>query len=787
MPVTSSNSPTRTFTVRRPFSDQPTIQAFADSARRLLPRLEPHRAAGKSGQAAEPLKGWSRVAEAGWLSVLVPEELGGLGLDERHLSAILYEEGRQPTDLPILACAVQAVSVLRACPPSTLRDDLLKRIAAGESIAGLAWQEQAGQLDLDLPSTVAVPCTTGYRLQGTKRWVAPCTLANGWIAYVAIANEPALVWVSADAVGVDTLGGLRVDGSDVGEICFTQAPMEHWQVLAIGVVARDAVNVANDWTRLAGACNLLGTCSEMLDRTVEYLKTRVQFGRPLGTNQALQHRIVDQYMQVELTLACIEQSFEAVLGGLDLLASMASRAKARAAQTAVALGIEAIQMHGAIGYTQELPIGRLWKRSLHMQEWLGSIRAHRRRHLTCARLSEQAMSEKYPNAVVSMDIPSAEVPQLPESEFRNWLRGFLRKHCPAELRHAGKRFRWGQLRAWYETLGAARLLAPSWPCEFGGMGLTADKVIAFHDEFETFGCPRLHDQGVTLVGPILIRYGTQLQKERYLPLILSGGHVWCQGYSEPNAGSDLASLQTRGVIDGDVMAITGQKTWTTLAQDATHMFALVRTAERDKKQDGISFVLIDLSLPGVTIRPIVNLAGDDEFCEVFFDDARVPLTEVVGELHAGWTIAKSLLGFERLFNGSPRTSVRTLHQLQALAKQQGHFDNACFFDSFAELNLEAIDLKALYMHYENIVRSGHPLPQSVSILKVLSTETYTRIARALAESAMEHAADTQPLLVSGLPTLPHAPLLHAVATRIYGGTNEIQKNIIARHVLGLHA
>ena len=148
------------------------------------------------------------------------------------------------------------------------------------------------------------------------------------------------------------------------------------------------------------------------------------------------------------------------------------------------------------------------------------------------------------------------------------------------------------------------------------------------------------------------------------------------------------------------------------------MFALVRTAERDKKQDGISFVLIDLSLPGVTIRPIVNLAGDDEFCEVFFDDARVPLTEVVGELHAGWTIAKSLLGFERLFNGSPRTSVRTLHQLQALAKQQGHFDNACFFDSFAELNLEAIDLKALYMHYENIVRSGHPLPQSVSILKV---------------------------------------------------------------------
>ena len=215
------------------------------------------------------------------------------------------------------------------------------------------------------------------------------------------------------------------------------------------------------------------------------------------------------------------------------------------------------------------------------------------------------------------------------------------------------------------------------------------------------------------------------------------------------------------------------------------MFALVRTGRFAAKQDGISFILIDLSLPGIRIRPIVNLCGDEEFCEVFFDDVRVPRSELVGELHQGWPIARSLLDFERLFNGSPRMSARTLHLLEDLGRKLDLFASRTFREEFAVLALDLADLKALYMHYEAIVRAGERLPDSVSILKLLATETYARIARRLTECAMEHGGDAAAIDASAKGLIPSGPLLHAVATRIYGGSNEIQRNVLAKRVLGL--
>ena len=252
-----------------------------------------------------------------------------------------------------------------------------------------------------------------------------------------------------------------------------------------------------------------------------------------------------------------------------------------------------------------------------------------------------------------------------------------------------------------------------------------------------------------------------------------------------SSGSDLASLRTEAIPDGDDFIVNGQKIWTTLAQDATHIFLLVRTDKTVKKQEGISFLLAELSTPGVTVRPIRNIAGEEEFCEVFFDNVRVPQANLVGGLNKGWHIAKALLGFERIFVGSPKTSQYALGQLRALAEARGLFDDAAFAASFAELQLDLADLRSLYTGFADMVKRGEALPPSVSMLKIWATETYTRISAKMVETADEHGGTVGERRVGQAALDPLAPLMNALVTTIYGGTNEIQRNILSRQVLGL--
>lgn len=317
------------------------------------------------------------------------------------------------------------------------------------------------------------------------------------------------------------------------------------------------------------------------------------------------------------------------------------------------------------------------------------------------------------------------------------------------------------------------------------MALPPDKMLAFIEEFEEFGAARMPDQGLINLGPVLIQHGTPEQQREWLPKIISGEHVWCQGYSEPNAGSDLASLRTEAVRDGDAFIVNGQKIWTTLAQDATHIFLLVRTDKTVKKQAGISFLLADLQTPGISVRPIRNIAGEEEFCEVFFDSARVPCINLVGTLNEGWGIAKALLGFERLFVGSPKTCHHALGLLRQLARQQGSFEDAAFTANMAALELDLADLQATYAVFADMVKRGDPLPPSVSLLKIFATETYTRIASKIVDIAAENGGTRLELDLDGTSVEPLAPLFTATITTIYGGSNEIQRNILARQVLGL--
>jgi alkylation response protein AidB-like acyl-CoA dehydrogenase len=320
------------------------------------------------------------------------------------------------------------------------------------------------------------------------------------------------------------------------------------------------------------------------------------------------------------------------------------------------------------------------------------------------------------------------------------------------------------------------------------MGLNGGKMVIWLEELERYGVVPSPDKGITHVGPILMKFGTPEQQQHYLPRNASGECIWCQGYSEPNAGSDLAALQTAAVIEGDHFVINGQKTWTSMAHDSTHIFVLVRTDKAaKKKQEGISFLLVDLATPGITVRPIGNIAGHDEFCEVFFDNVRVPLDALVGKLHAGWTVAKALLSFERLNIGSPRRSQYALRRLEMLARAKGLLSDSGFVDRYAALHLDIEDLGALYGRYVEQVKRGEPLGQDVSSLKIWAMETWQRLTELLLETGaeegmLEGVRDADDVQIDFLGTF-----YYSRSATIFGGSSEIQRNIMSKYVLRLPA
>jgi alkylation response protein AidB-like acyl-CoA dehydrogenase len=376
---------------------------------------------------------------------------------------------------------------------------------------------------------------------------------------------------------------------------------------------------------------------------------------------------------------------------------------------------------------------------------------------------------------------------LTDEAFRQIVRQEFEMHHPAGLRFPPRRLRWSENSAWYLRMAEKGWIAPNWPAEYGGMGLVPAKLLIFLEEQERWGIMRFQDHGILMVGPVLMQFGTEAQRRAYLPKILTCEHIWCQGYSEPNAGSDLASLRTRAVREGDAFVITGQKIWTTLAQDATHMFLLARTDPDAKKQEGISFLLIDMQSPGVTVRPIRDIAGHEEFCEVFLDGVRTPATNLVGDLNRGWTVAKSLLGFERIHVGSPKLPEYGLHVLATVAKARGVANDPVFIDRYTALKLDTEHLAASYQSFADIVVRGEALGPEVSLLKIVATETFQRISELIVETAGPLGGHLGAVAIGDMSADVLAPFYKARPTTIYGGSNEIQRNILARQVLRLPA
>jgi len=769
--------------------DHDLIEEIRDSARDFLQRRDQRQR--MRGAASAERDYWREIAGVGWLGMSVPEEQGGLGLGWRAMAAVLEEAGRAQLPEALVGAGVLPVTLLARITPvdAARRNALLQAVCAGESLVGVAWQEAEGQLEAGEAATAfgvsVIEREGAYVLNGEKRHVVPGAGVDGWLVTADGEHGTALFFVAAGTPGVTAHVYERANGSPACHLAIESAIVPMEALLAREGVL-DAVDEALDLGRLMQSAELVGVARQVLADSVAYLNTRQQFGRPLASFQALQHRLVDAAMQVELAANSLLDALDTLHARPDdatLRKTVASRAKARAARAGLEATRLAIQLHGAIGYTEECDVSLYFRSALHLAAWLGNASAHRQRYGALATLPASAPDDDETAPVT--DFPrDADWNGMQEADFRRLVRSFFRARYPEHLRHVAWRLHWDEVKDWYYTLSRQGWIAPSWPREHGGMALSPARQIAFIEEAERHGVARAPDQGLVMLGPILIRYGTEEQRKRFLPGILSGEAVWAQGYSEPNAGSDLASLRCEALVDGDELVVSGQKTWSTLAQDATHMFMLVRTDKTVKKQAGISFLLVDLSAPGVSRRPIRTLSGHEEFCEVFFDQVRVPRANVVGELNAGWGIAKALLGFERLFSGSPKHANHALQQIFSIARQRGLLAEPAFADRLAELRLDAADLTAMYGVFAELAKAGRPLPPELSLLKIWATETHERLGALLIQIAEEYGGADMRLGYGNGQVHALAPYVNALAATIFSGTNEIQRNIYARQ-LGL--
>ncbi|UDQ87724.1 acyl-CoA dehydrogenase family protein [Xanthobacter autotrophicus] len=370
-----------------------------------------------------------------------------------------------------------------------------------------------------------------------------------------------------------------------------------------------------------------------------------------------------------------------------------------------------------------------------------------------------------------------------EQAFRREVRDWYEAELPEDLRDLTFRPEPAQALGWYRRLSQKGWIAPHWPKAFGGMGASPVEQVILMEEAARIGAPELPTQGLNQIGPILQRFGTPEQQARHLPAILNGDVIWCQGYSEPGAGSDLASLRTRGRVEGDEIVITGHKIWTTWGHHADWIYALVRTNEELPRRQGITFILIDLKSPGITRRPIRTLADECEFCEVFFDAVRVPRANVVGILDGGWNIVTALLDEERIQLGAPSHALRALERVRRMARALGPVLGVLGRLRLAEAETEVAALTAAFLQTPTEAEQGRT--PDASSLKILSTETTQRVLDIAQELAGAAAPLKSPASVGGTVIDFSELFLQSRRLSIYGGTNEIQRGLIADRVLKL--
>lgn len=721
---------------------------------------------------------WREMAELGLLGALLPERHGGLGGTE-DLLLLMAEFGRVLLVEPFISTIVIGGWLFAALD----RADLLDAIAAGNMRIAFAHQEDMR----DGPITATARREgESYLLNAVKPLVADAPVATHLLLSARLspdsgANQSGtgLFLVPVDSVGLSCDSFPLIDGRRAAAVRCTDVRLPGDALLCAGDRCEALLGRALDEATVAVCAEAIGVMREMLRQTVDYTGQREQFGVKIASFQVLQHRMVNMLVEIEQAESLV---LRATRSRDDPAAVSAAKIRVGKALRAVAHG--AVQLHGGIGTTDELPLSHYVRRATAIEREYGAGNEHFVR--VTAALGD-------PDSRDSMLIANDA-----DAAFQQEVRDFISQAFTPELRAAADRqaglFADAGLAAqWHAILYAKGWIAPSWPVEYGGAGWTPRQRLIFERECALANTPLLPAMGLQMCGPVLIGHGTDEQKARFLPPILSGEHLWCQGYSEPGAGSDLASLKCRMERDGDEYVINGTKIWTTNAHIANWMFLLARTDPDAKPQRGISFVLVPMDSPGITVAPILSMSGEHEVNQLFLDNVRVPVDNRIGPENAGWSVAKYLLEFERGGGTATARTLRVVGLIRRWVASQERLDPE-FRHRLAMLEIEIAATEWTQQRMLADIEQGGSIGNAnASILKLKAAELF-QTASMLFHDMLgpwglvdQHAQK----MAGGAPVGP--PLAETGAARyfnsraisIFGGSSEIQRSILARQALGL--
>jgi alkylation response protein AidB-like acyl-CoA dehydrogenase len=718
---------------------------------------------------------WSQLCDMGWTSIALPPAAEGLGLAEQ---LILFEElGRALAPLPYFT----SVALAAACFETN--QAACTRLVEGSSTFTLAWAEPAGPqtlADLGQVSCRAMPGARGWELTGRKTRVPDAGLATE--AVVVARSEAGVGLYLAD------LSSERVDLEPMHVFDGTRREytIELRATPAECIASPEETAVILPRVRTRALCCLayeaLGVADRVLQDSVEYASQRQQFGRPIGAFQAVAGPLADRYVEIELARALAEWALRAIEEGDPAANLAAAAAKATCAEAAVRTVETAIQTSGAIGFTWEYHLHRFLRRGLWIARCEGG--AASQRAIVAATILDR---REAPRVVELMDSDDAACfrrsvcawidERLPTAE-----RG-LALITPVDVYDETR-------RRWQAEMAETGLLVAHWPEQLGGKG-TADLFTAIFREEAIRAHPRVShgDGGVDLVAPLLMTYGTSEQRARFLDPIRCETEIWAQGFSEPDAGSDLAGLKTRAVSEGDAWILNGTKTWTTYSPVADWLFVLARTDPKATRHRGISCFIVDAKAEGVEIRPIRDIAGTFEFGEVFLTDVRVPAANVLGAINEGWGVAVMTLAHERVIESCEDIGelgfmmdrlVDCVRELPGTGVAPA--DDPLVRDELARLwcQLQAV---RLVQHRCLTALEGSDTPPSESeIIKLAWSEVAQRVARLgvdrFATSDGSRFAET-------VADYWERCYLNARSLTIYAGTSEILRSVVAERVLGL--
>lgn len=748
---------------------------------------------------------WSLFADIGVLGIPFHTDVGGSG-DPAAVRVVMEAFGRALVTEPYLATVVFAGAILR----QTGGDPLFRHapaICAGEAIWAVAWNEDGSRYDPANVETRAEGEGESYRIHGEKIAVLAGPLAGKLVVSARVAGETrdrdgvGLFVIDADAPGVTRTDYETIDGGQASNIRFDGVRVESENILMAGG-GLPVLERAIDEAIVAMCAQAVGVVEALNEKTLAYCRERIVFDQPLASFQVVKHRLVDLQVAEAHAQAMTLRAYQALGQQGALTPAIASATKVQVAKEADLVAREAVQLHGAMGTTDELDISHYFRWVSVFEGLFGDIDYHLRRYIGHNDTAPASAAEALAMATDLEDLS-------PEDQaFRDEIRCFYDENLTDELRHAADMTLWHMTpfpagADWQKILYAHGYGATNWPTEYGGCDWTPTQHLIWNAETARARAPLVMAMGRIYAGPCIMKFGTKEQKAYFLPRILSGEDWWCQGYSEPGAGSDLAALQLSAVSDGDDYVLNGSKIWTTFAHNATRIFCLVRTLNEGRKQRGITFLLIDMDTPGIEIRPIINMAGDHDFNAVYFTDVRVPKSRRLGEEDDGWAVARHLLLYEHGANLA-RTSMENIRRLGWLREisaleSDGRggtlLDDPDFSRHIAEVDIGVRALDFACRQQFARAQAGAPPDSRDELLSLRAKQIAQHLTwlalRAIGNRGIvhqpgaRHVPQTEPVIGPDHALLPMPFYLTQRGLTIAGGAPEVHRNNIAKHMLGI--